>query len=48
MAIFVAMLLPALATTYETGNRIARLTHFKQIGPAVTPWTYTRKNKLPI
>ena len=41
------MLLPALATTNKKGKRIARLTHFKQIGIAVTPWTYNHKNKMP-
>ena len=41
------MLLPALATANEKGKRIARFDHFKQIGIAVTLWTYNRENKMP-
>lgn len=41
------MLLLALATANEKGRRIARLTRFKQIGLAVTPWTYNHENKMP-
>jgi type II secretory pathway pseudopilin PulG len=40
IAILAAMLLRALATANEKGIRFAPLTHFEQIGLAVTPWNY--------
>ena len=47
IAILAAMLLRAFATANEKEKRIARFTHFEQIGLAVTPWNYNHENKMP-